>query len=127
MASMLTDVQFDRARLLSAARQGHATATDLAEYLCQQGVPFRDAHEAVGRAVRYAIDSGKDLSELTLEELQSFHSAVQADVFDRLTVEGSVGARDHPGGTAPTQVRRSVAAARERIAEHRKVVEGWRI
>ncbi|MDP5007603.1 MAG: argininosuccinate lyase, partial [Glaciimonas sp.] len=82
----------------AAALQGYATATDLADYLVKKGLPFRDAHEAVALAVRHCVDQGCDLSEMSLEQLQTFSPLVAADVFDVLTLEGSVAARDHIGG-----------------------------
>jgi len=87
-----------------AARRGFSTATDLADYLVVNGVAFRDAHEVVGKAVAYGIEQDKDLSDMSLEELQQFSDQINADVFDVLTLEGSVNARDHLGGTAPKQV-----------------------
>jgi argininosuccinate lyase len=96
----------------AAALEGFATATDLADYLVRKGVPFRDAHEAVARAVREAEATGCDLSGLPLKVLQSFSSAIDEDVYRALTLEGSVASRDHPGGTAPAQVRAAVARAR---------------
>ncbi len=95
-----------------AAGGGFATATDLADYLVRSGVAFRDAHDIVGRTVSYAITEQKDLHELSLDELRQFHQGIQADVFDVLTLEGSVAARRHFGGTAPDQVRAAVARAR---------------
>ena len=92
-------------RMRAAAREGYATATDLADYLVRKGLPFRDAHEAVARAVREAESRGVDLSELPLEDLARFSPLVADDVFDVLTLEGSVASRDHPGGTAPRRVR----------------------
>ena len=92
----------------------HATATDLADYLVRKGVPFRDAHEAVSRAVRAAETAGCDLSELPLKTLKRFSFAVSADVFKSLTLEGSVASRNHIGGTAPAQVRAAVKRARKR-------------
>ena len=99
-----------------AARRGFATATDLADYLVKRGLAFRDAHEVVGKAVGYGVSSGKDLAEMSLAELQEFSSDISDDVFEVLTLEGSVNARDHIGGTAPKQVRAAVLRARERIA-----------
>ena len=104
-----------RERMARAARQGFSTATDLADYLVRKGVAFRDAHEIVGKAVRCGIDSDKDLSELSLEQLQQFSGAIGEDVFDVLTLEGSVAARNHLGGTAPQQVRNAVRNARQRL------------
>ncbi|MFD0950755.1 argininosuccinate lyase [Paraperlucidibaca wandonensis] len=99
-----------------AARRGFATATDLADYLVKHGLAFRDAHEVVGKAVGYGVSSGKDLAEMSLAELQEFSSDISDDVFEVLTLEGSVNARDHIGGTAPKQVRAAVLRARDRIA-----------
>jgi len=99
-------------RMLRAARGGFATATDLADYLVRSGVPFRDAHDIVGRTVSYAIEQEKSLEALSLEELKQFHQGIGEDVFDVLTLEGSVAARDHTGGTAPAQVRAAVARGR---------------
>lgn len=98
-----------------AARRGFATATDLADYLVKRGLAFRDAHEVVGKAVGYGVSSGKDLAEMSLAELQNFSADIGEDVFDVLTLEGSVNARDHIGGTAPNQVRAAVVRARQRI------------
>jgi argininosuccinate lyase len=98
----------------AAALEGFATATDLADYLVRKGVPFRDAHAAVARAVREAEATGCDLSGLPLKVLQGFSSAVDEDVYRALTLEGSVASRNHPGGTAPAQVRAAVARARRR-------------
>ena len=98
----------------AALKQGFATATDLADYLVKRGVPFRDAHEVVARAVRVAETKRCDLAELPLSELQAFSPLIDKDVFDVLSVEGSLAARDHVGGTAPAQVR--VAIARVRAA-----------
>ena len=114
-AGMLGTLECRRERMREAARLGYMTATDLADYLVRRAVPFRDAHEAVGRAVRSAVDSGRELSEMTLEELRSFSPVIESDVFEVLTLEGSVAARNHPGGTAPAQVRAAIARARERL------------
>jgi argininosuccinate lyase len=100
----------------AAALQGYATATDLADYLVKKGLPFRDAHEAVALAVRTCVDQGCDLSDMRLEELQKFSSLVQEDVFAVLTLEGSVAARNHVGGTAPEQVKLAIARARQQLA-----------
>ena len=103
-------------RMRQAAAEGFSTATDLADYLVKKGLPFRDAHEAVAHAVRRAADAGKDLSELSLEQLRAFSPLVGDDVYAVLTPEGSVAARNHIGGTAPEQVRAAVARARARLA-----------
>ena len=115
-ADMVPAMQVKRENMREAARRGFATATDLADYLVRRGVPFRDAHEAVGRAVRHGVETGRDLAEMTLEELQAFSAAIGPDVFEVLTLEGSVAARNHLGGTAPDQVRAAVARARQRMA-----------
>jgi argininosuccinate lyase len=96
----------------AAALQGYATATDLADYLVKKGLPFRDAHEAVARAVRACVDQACDLSDMSLDELRKFSPLIELDVFQVLTLEGSVAARDHVGGTAPNQVRAAVARIR---------------
>ena len=98
-----------------ALGQGHATATDLADYLVKRGLPFRDAHEAVARAVRRAEEKGCDLARLSLPELQTYSSLIEADVYSVLTVEGSLAARNHIGGTAPEQVRAAIARVRTRL------------
>jgi argininosuccinate lyase len=98
----------------AAALEGFATATDLADYLVRKGVPFRDAHDIVARAVREAEAVGCDLSGLPLAVLRRFSSAIGEDVFESLSLEGSVAARDHAGGTAPAQVKAAVARARRR-------------
>jgi len=97
--------------------RGFSTATDLADYVVRKGIPFRDAHEIVGKAVGYGVKTGKDLSEMTLEELQQFSTEITADVFDVLTLEGSVAARNHIGGTAPDQVRAAAAQAKAALAQ----------
>ena len=99
-----------------AARRGYATATDLADYLVKKGLPFRDAHEAVAHAVKVAIQQGVDLSELPLATLQGFNASIGADVFEVLTLRGSLDARKLLGGTAPAQVRAQVARHRTRLS-----------
>jgi argininosuccinate lyase len=98
-----------------AALKGYATATDLADYLVKKGLPFRDAHEAVAHAVKVAIQRGVDLSALPLAVLQGFHPAITEDVFEVLTLRGSMTARNVTGGTAPEQVRLQIAAHRARL------------
>ncbi|MBK6602251.1 MAG: argininosuccinate lyase [Betaproteobacteria bacterium] len=105
-------ITVDAARMREAAREGFATATDLADYLVKRGLPFRDAHEAVARAVRHAEGRGCDLADLPLAELRAFSPLIGDDVFAVLTLEGSVASRDHPGGTAPARVHAAIAAAR---------------
>jgi argininosuccinate lyase len=101
-----------RDAMRAAALKGHATATDLADYLVRHGIAFRDAHEIVGKAVRLAVERDCDLAQLPLDTLREFSPAIGEDVFAVLTLEGSVAARDHLGGTAPAQVRAAVAKAR---------------
>ncbi|MES2917448.1 MAG: argininosuccinate lyase [Pseudomonadota bacterium] len=115
-ADMVPAIEPRRDNMREAARRGFATATDLADYLVKRGVAFRDAHEIVGKAVGYGVQSGKDLAEMTLAELQQFSSHIADDVFGVLTLEGSVNARNHIGGTAPAQVKAACARARTRIA-----------
>jgi argininosuccinate lyase len=115
-ADMVPAISCQKERMRSAAMQGFATATDLADYLVRKGIPFRDAHEIVGKAVALGVEKGCDLAELTLSELQAFSKLIGEDVFEILTLEGSVAARDHIGGTAPEQVRKAILRARRRIA-----------
>ena len=105
----------DTARMRAAAQLGFATATDLADYLVKKGLPFRDAHDAVGRVVRYAQAKGAALSDLSPDELRKFAENIDDDVMDVLSLEGSLAARDHPGGTAPNQVAAAARKARERL------------
>ncbi len=114
-ADMIPNMRVNRDAMYEAARRGFSTATDLADYLVCKGLPFRDAHEVVGKAVRAGVESSRDLSEMGLDELQQFSNVITEDVFDVLTLEGSVSARNHTGGTAPEQVRAAVARARERL------------
>jgi argininosuccinate lyase len=97
--------------------EGHATATDLADYLVRKGVPFRDAHGVVARAVREAERAGVDLAALSLQKLKSFSRKIGPDVHRVLTPEGSVASRKHVGGTAPAEVRRAIARARKRLKQ----------
>jgi len=115
-ADMMPQVSLKRDNMREAARRGFSTATDLADYLVRKGVAFRDAHAAVGKAVRLGEDSGRDLSEMALAELQKFNPVIEQDVFEVLTLEGSVAARDHIGGTAPVQVRAAAERATTRLA-----------
>ena len=96
--------------------KGYATATDLADYLVKKGLPFRDAHEVVAHAVKAAMQQGLDLAELPLSTLQGFHAAIEADVFDVLSLDGSLNARMLMGGTAPAQVLAQVERHRTRLA-----------
>ncbi len=113
-ADMVPAITCKHDNMYKAAKQGFSTATDLADYLVRKNLPFRDAHEVVGKAVAMGVSTGKDLSELTLEELQQFSDKIETDVFEVLTLEGSVQSRNHVGGTAPEQVRKAIALARKK-------------
>jgi argininosuccinate lyase len=115
-ADMMGHVTCRRERMRTAAAQGFSTATDLADYLVRKGIPFRDAHEIVGQAVALGVREGRDLSQLTIEELRGFSDRIDPGVYAVLTLDGSVAARDHLGGTAPAQVRAAIARARARLA-----------
>jgi argininosuccinate lyase len=114
-ADMVPAIRPKKDNMRQAALQGYATATDLADYLVHKGIAFRDAHEVVGKSVAFAIRQGRDLSALTLEELQQFSKVIEEDVFAVLTLEGSVNARKHVGGTAPVQVKAAIARARSQL------------
>jgi len=114
-ADMIPAITPKKENMYKAAKQGFSTATDLADYLVVKGLPFRDAHEVVGKAVALGVETRRDLSEMALTELQVFSDIIQQDVFDVLTLEGSVAARKHIGGTAPEQVLLAVADGRQRI------------
>ena len=114
---MMGGIMVNRESMRKAALEGFATATDLADYLVKKGMPFREAHEAVARAVRFAADRGVDLAALPLTELQQFSPLIGEDVFQVLTLEGSLQSRNHPGGTSPDQVRAAVSAARRELSE----------
>jgi argininosuccinate lyase len=113
---MIPAMQLKKDAMREAARRGYATATDLADYLVRKGLAFRDAHEIVGKSVRYGIEQNKDLAQLALDELKKFSGVIEQDVFAVLTLEGSVAARNHIGGTAPNQVREAVKRARNRVS-----------
>lgn len=116
-ADMIPALVPNIANMRESALRGFSTATDLADYLVKKGVPFRDAHEIVGKAVALGVQEDKDLSELTLEQLQQFSPLIQQDVFDlALTLDASVSARNHIGGTAPNQVRQAIERAKQRLA-----------
>ncbi len=116
-ADMMPHVVSKKDVMREAALRGFSTATDLADYLVRKGVPFRDSHEIVGSAVGYGVKTGKDLGEMELSELQQFGDMITQDVFDVLTLEGSVSARDHLGGTAPKQVKAAAKRAAERLTK----------
>jgi len=114
-ADLVPGIRVKPEAMAAALRQGYATATDLADYLVKKGLPFRDAHEAVARAVRACEERGCDLPDLPLDELRAFSPLVGDDAFAVLTVAGSLAARDHLGGTAPNQVRAAIARSRSRL------------
>ena len=114
-ADMIPAITPEREVMREAARRGFATATDLADYLVRKGIAFRDAHEVVGKAVGHGVAKKKDLSDMTLDELRQFSDQIDEDVFEVLTLEGSVSARNHVGGTAPDQVRAAVTRARQAL------------
>jgi argininosuccinate lyase len=114
-ADMIPAITCQKQAMREATMRGFATATDLADYLVRKGMPFRDAHEVVGKAVAFGVAQARDLSEMSLEELQGFSDTIGEDVFEVLTLEGSVAARDHIGGTAPKQVREAILRAKLRL------------
>jgi argininosuccinate lyase len=113
---MLPGITVKQDIMRHAAMRGYATATDLADYLVKKGLPFRDAHEIVAKAVRFAENKNCDLSGLSLSELKQFSSIIEEDIFSILTLEGSMKSRNHPGGTAPAQVRKAIKQARQDLA-----------
>lgn len=123
-ADMVPALEPKRDQMFEAARRGYSTATDLADYVVRKGVAFRDAHEIVGKSVAYGIEQNKDLSEMSLDELRQFSDVITEDVFDVLTLEGSVSARNHIGGTAPDQVRAAAQRAKDALADLRLADQG---
>jgi argininosuccinate lyase len=115
MAGMLSNLALREDRITQALKGGYLSATDLADYLVQQGVPFRTAHEQVGRLVRYAEFQGKELLELSIEEIQRFASQAGPDVFEWLAIENVVARRASPGGTAPERVEEALARVEEEL------------
>ncbi len=116
-ADMVPAIKPKGEMMRKAALRGFSTATDLADYLVGKGLPFRDCHEIVGLAVRYGVENNKDLAQMSLSELQQFSSEITDDVFTVLTLEGSVNARNHIGGTAPAQVRAAVQRGYELLKQ----------
>ncbi len=114
---MIPALQANKEPMYESAKRGFSTATDLADYLVRRGIPFRDSHEIVGKSVAYGIAENKDLSDMTLTELQAFSSTIEQDVFEVLTLEGSVAARNHIGGTAPEQVLKAISTAKKELSE----------
>ncbi len=115
-ADMMRGISVNKENMRNAASEGFATATDLADYLVKKGIPFRDAHEAVALAVRHAVGEGCDLSALPLEILQQFAPEITEDVYEVLTLAGSLNSRHHIGGTAPAQVKAAIMKARAELA-----------
>jgi argininosuccinate lyase len=113
---MLARCTFNVERMREAAAEGFATATDLAEHLVRQGVPFRKAHEQVGKLIAWCIENGKSLTELTLDEIRRFAPNATEDVMKEITLESSVARRSSYGGTSPTEVRRQIEKARQILA-----------
>ncbi|HVE90654.1 MAG TPA: argininosuccinate lyase [Burkholderiaceae bacterium] len=120
LSEMLPGIEVDTDAMRRAAEEGYSTATDLADYLVRKGVAFRNAHEAVARAVKSAAARNIALSAMPLAELQEHSPAITDDVFDVLSIDGSVAARNHPGGTAPQRVHAQVAVWRQRLAQRKK-------
>ena len=114
-ADMVPKIKANKENMLNSAIKGYTTATDLADYLVNKGLPFRDAHDVVGKAVAFGIKSNKDLSEFTLEELQEFNPGIEPDVFDAISLEGSINSRNHLGGTSPKQVLNAIKVGRNSI------------
>ncbi len=120
-ADMIGGIKVKAGAMRAAALQGYATATDLADYLVKRNIPFRDAHETVALAVRKCEEKSCDLSDLSLEELKSFNSVIEQDVYAVLTLEGSVAARNHIGGTAPNRVRAEAELIIQQLDTAKKV------
>jgi len=112
-ADMVPAISCNHDNMRAATLKGFATATDLADYLVRKGTAFRDAHEIVGKSVAFCVEKQCDLVDLSLTELQQFSTVIDEKVFDVLTLEGSVAARNHIGGTAPQQVRAAIRRARD--------------
>ena len=116
-ADMIPAIVANKDAMYSAAKAGFSTATDLADYLVGRGIAFRDAHEIVGKSVAYGVEKARDLSDMSLGELQQFSSEINIDIFDVLTLEGSVAARSHLGGTAPDAVKAAAVRALARLEQ----------
>ena len=114
-ADMVPKIDTNKENMLNSAIKGYTTATDLADYLVKKGLPFRDAHDVVGKAVAYGIKENKDLSEFTLDELHAFNTSIESSVFDAISLEGSVNSRSHIGGTSPKQILNAIKVGRNSI------------
>ena len=117
LAAVVAGVRFDRDRMRRATERGMLTATDLADHLAKRGVPFREAHEVVGRIVRDRLAQARDLGDLTLDELRRYHRRFEASAIDEARPEQSLASRASPGGTAPQRVREALAEATEALRE----------
>jgi argininosuccinate lyase len=115
--TVLRNIRINEARTREAASRGYMNATELADYLVRKGVPFREAHETVGRAVVQAIERGCELQDLPLADLRSFSAAFNEDVFQALSLESTLRTKSQPGGTAPQQVAQALAAARASLSD----------
>jgi argininosuccinate lyase len=115
-ADMVAGIEPQPEAMRAAVLEGYATATDLADYLVKKGLPFRDAHEAVALAVREAVEQDCTLEALSLKTLQGFHPFIKEDVFEVLQPEGALKARNHVGGTSPSQVRAQVQKIRIKLS-----------
>ncbi|PLX85015.1 MAG: argininosuccinate lyase [Desulfuromonas sp.] len=114
-AEMISEMQVKPQAMRQAAGRGYSTATDIADYLVRKGLPFRNAHEVVGKTVRYCVETGKDIPELSLDEFRQFSTDIEADIFDFVTLEASVNARRATGGTARSSVEGEISLARNRL------------
>ncbi|WP_228350817.1 MULTISPECIES: argininosuccinate lyase [Limnobaculum] len=112
IAPMIEKMKINEDKTRDAADRGFSTATDMADYLVRKGIPFRDAHHVVGSVVNYCIKHGKKLNQLTLDEYHSFHPQIENDIYEDITLEASVGARQSYGGTAPDAVTKQIALAK---------------
>ncbi len=114
-ADMVPTIKTNKENMYQSALKGYTTATDLADYLVKKGLAFRDAHDVVGKAVSYGIKEGKDLSEFSIDELKKFNSLIEEDIFDVISLEGSINSRNHLGGTSPNQISIAIKAGRKSI------------
>ena len=110
-------IKTNQSVMLDSALKGYSTATDLADYLVKKGLPFRDAHEVVGKTVAFAISSGQDISELSLSDLQTFSKLIEEDIFDSISLEGSLSARNHIGGTSKAQIIKAIKVAKNSLSK----------
>jgi len=110
-------IKTNQSVMLDSALKGYSTATDLADYLVKKGLPFRDAHEVVGKTVAFAISSGQDISELSLIDLQAFSKLIEEDIFDSISLEGSLSARNHIGGTSKAQIIKAIKIAKNSLGK----------